>query len=120
MRCATHLRTSGYLNRVLTSLTCSQVRCRDAWAQIRTPGNDLALGALLLMARDPGSVSTVPRSRGQEVARTGGSRSANPSAPPSDRYGALLSFLDEVLREAASEFDYRSVIRLDAQGLMWT
>ena len=82
-------------------------------------GNRLALGAVLLMARDPGRFPPFRARAVKKWLELVGRVAPKSSAAPSIRYGALLSFLDELLARAA-EFDLPIHDRLDAQGLAWT
>lgn len=84
-----------------------------------SPGNVLALGSLLLMARDPGQFPPFRANAVKRWLELVGRVVPKPSAPPSVRYRALLDFLDEFLERVAGK-DIPIRDRLDAQGLAWT
>lgn len=84
-----------------------------------SPGNATALGALLLMARDPGKYPPYRPEPLHKWCLLTGLTPPSGRASPSERYGALLDFCDAFI-ERAQEQDLGLRDRLDAQGLAWT
>jgi len=84
-----------------------------------SPGNATALGALLLMARDPASYPPYRPEPLHKWCLLTGITPPSGRATPSERYRALLDFCDGFI-ERANEQNLGLRDRLDAQGLAWT
>jgi len=82
-----------------------------------TPGNVVALGSLLLMARDAGAFPPYRATPVESWRRLVGRQA--PGGQPAERYRELLELTDELLARAADN-GISLADRLEAQGLAWS